>query len=355
MRGAGHQRAGGCQHLLFAARERAADLSAAFLQPWKQGEDALQVLGDRVLVLANEGAHLQVLGHRQPGEDAPAFRHHGHAAIHDLMRLVRSKILAFQDHASFAGLHRLRDRAQRGGLAGAIAADQGDDLALFDGQRDALQGMDIAVIGVDVLNFEHRHGNTLRLGRRGGLPLAEAAGRAPPEIGLDDFGVVLDLRRSPLGDLLAEIQHGDRLRDAHDHAHLVLDEQDGDSQLVAQPMDEVGHGLGLARIHAGGRLVEEQQVRLAGERPGDLQAALIAIGQVLGQQVALPLQTAEPQQPAGLSDGIGLFLHRAPVAQDGADQPRLEVGVHADQDVLHGRHVLEQADVLVGAGDPKPA
>ena len=40
---------------------------------------------------------------------------------------------------------------------------------------------------------------------------------------------------------------------------------------------------GLRRVHAGRRLVEQQQPGLAGERPGDLEAALIAVGQVARQ------------------------------------------------------------------------
>ena len=43
-----------------------------------------------------------------------------------------------------------RDRLQRGGLARAVAADEGDDLALVDGERDAFQRLDLAVADVDV-------------------------------------------------------------------------------------------------------------------------------------------------------------------------------------------------------------
>ena len=50
-----------------------------------------------------------------------------------------------------------RDRAQRRRLAGAVGADQRDALALLDGQRDALERLDVAVVGVDVVDLEHRH------------------------------------------------------------------------------------------------------------------------------------------------------------------------------------------------------
>ena len=43
------------------------------------------------------------------------------------------------------------DGVQRGGLAGAVGADEGDDLPLIDLEGDALDGVDGAVIDVDVV------------------------------------------------------------------------------------------------------------------------------------------------------------------------------------------------------------
>ncbi len=48
------------------------------------------------------------------------------------------------------------DGAQRRRLAGAVGADQRDDLALVDRERDALERLDRAVGGADVLEFEQR-------------------------------------------------------------------------------------------------------------------------------------------------------------------------------------------------------
>ena len=41
-----------------------------------------------------------------------------------------------------------------GGLAGAVAAEQGDDLALGHAERQAVQDMAEPVEGVDVFDFE---------------------------------------------------------------------------------------------------------------------------------------------------------------------------------------------------------
>ena len=48
------------------------------------------------------------------------------------------------------------------------------------------------------------------------------------------------------------------------------------------------HGVvGLGRAHAGGRLVEAQQLRLGGERDADLEVALLAVREIGGQLVGL--------------------------------------------------------------------
>src|SRR5438445_9095801 len=54
-------------------------------------------------------------------------------------------------------MHQARDGAQRGGLAGAVGPDQGDDLALLDLDRHAAQGLDAPVEGVDAFQLEQWH------------------------------------------------------------------------------------------------------------------------------------------------------------------------------------------------------
>ena len=54
----------------------------------------------------------------------------------------------------------------------------------------------------------------------------------------------------------------------------------------------------LLGVHAGGRLVEQQQLGLGGERAGKLQAALLAEGEVGGEIVALAGEAGELQRRA---------------------------------------------------------
>ena len=49
----------------------------------------------------------------------------------------------------------------------------------------------------------------------------------------------------PFGDDAAKVQHGDALADAHDEAHIMLDEQDSDVELVADAADGLRQLCGL--------------------------------------------------------------------------------------------------------------
>ncbi len=119
--------------------------------------------------------------------------------------------------------------------------------------------------------------------------------------------------------------------------------------LVADFVDEVGQLLGLLRIHAGGRLVQQQQLGLGGQGPGDLQPALKAVGQRAGHLVLQVEQTLLLQQ------GHGLLPHplllAAVEAKGGGEDVLLGPHVLGDQYVVKHRQGGEQTDILEGAGD----
>ena len=107
-----------------------------------------------VLVVAQEGAELEVLGDREPGEDVASLGGVGEAQGDDLVGGDAVEGLAVEEDAAAAGLEEPGEGAQGGGLAGAVGADEGDDLAGFDGEGDALDGFDLAVGDLEVLDLE---------------------------------------------------------------------------------------------------------------------------------------------------------------------------------------------------------
>ena len=66
-------------------------------------------------------------------------------------------ILAVEGDGAGLGTKQAGDGLEGGGLTGAVGTDEGDDLALVDLKGDILDGMDGAVIDVDILYFQQCH------------------------------------------------------------------------------------------------------------------------------------------------------------------------------------------------------
>src|SRR4030095_3555009 len=109
-----------------------------------------------------------------------------------------------------------------------------------------------------------------------------AGGLAVTEIRLDDARVRPHLVRRALGDLLAHVEHGDAIGDVHDHAHVVLDQDDGDAPFLVDVEDEAGHVLLLLVVAAAHGLVEQQDLRVERQGAAELDALLQPVGERAG-------------------------------------------------------------------------
>ncbi len=126
-----------------------------------------------------------------------------------------------------------------------------------------------------------------------------------------------------------------------------------DAGLIGEVLDQAAEFWQLLLGQAAGRLVEQQQPRVANQRPGQRhplpqavrQRVRHAVGQVGGAYPAERLHRLLPEPP---------FV---PVRPGQAEQARPELsacrGGRADHDVLGGGQPAEQADALQGAGDPQ--
>src|SRR5260221_4634726 len=86
----------------------------------------------------------------------------------------------------------------------------------------------------------------------------------------------MNLFCSAFGDLLAMVKNDDSVGETVDDVELVLDEQDrqphiGKAAQLGGKLDRLG------RVHTGGRLLEQQQLRVRGDGAGDLDAAAINV------------------------------------------------------------------------------
>src|SRR5712692_2732069 len=154
--GSRHEGAGDGQHLLLAAREGAPELPEPLLQAREVMEDALEVLWPRALPAADIGAHLQVLEHGHLREDAPPLRALGYASLEHGMRGPAVETLAQKADAAGGRAQEPRDRAHRRALAGAIGAEQADELARLHAEAHPVQHFHRAIGDRDAVKSEQR-------------------------------------------------------------------------------------------------------------------------------------------------------------------------------------------------------
>ena len=107
-----------------------------------------------------------------------------------------------------------------------------------------------------------------------GLADAVARERAEQAQRVRVLRVLEDGRGVALLDDLAGVHHPDPVAQRPDDAEVVGDEQDRGVRLGLERPDEVEHARLDRRVEPGRRLVEDQQLRVRGERDGDDDALL---------------------------------------------------------------------------------
>ena len=131
----------------------------------------------------------------------------------------------------------------------------------------------------------------------------------------------------------------------------MLDEQDGDVELIADLRDVLHQLLRLVRVHARRRFIQQQQRRIGGQCADDFQAALRAVGQAARLMIGQILHIENAQQ---VERALVHFALAAPIPRHAENAGKHAVAhliVQADAHVvLHG-HIVEQPDVLECAGD----
>src|SRR5271166_48859 len=98
---------------------------------------------------------------------------------------------------------------------------------------------------------------------------AEARNRCKQRLGIGMLRLFQHLRRRALLNLLALPHHYNAISNLGDHAHVMGDEYDRHALLVLQQLDQFEDFSLHGYVEHGGRLVCDEQLRLAGERHGD--------------------------------------------------------------------------------------
>ena len=235
---------------------------------------------------------------------------------------------------------------ERADLAGVVAVDR----ASLDGMRGRRHNRAALIGGERTAVLEH---TCRQLGadqrQRAGDRVEAALGLVGPTTGqaaeqADGVGmlrVVEDLGRRALLDDLAGVHHADAIADAAHHTEVVGDQQDGSTGLFAQRRHEVEH-LGLhRRVEARGGLVENQQLRIAGQRHRDHDALLHTARQLVRIAIEDALGVGNAHAIECLN-GLDLGL----VLREAEDRECLD-DLLADLD----RRVQRLARILIDHGD----
>ena len=162
------------------------------------------------------------------------------------------------------------------------------------------------------------------------------------EIRVDHALIALHLGRRPARDRAAEVEDVNVVGDAHDEVHVVLDEEHGQLQVVAQAADEAAKLFDLLVIQAACRLVQKEQAGLRRERASELDTLQRSERQAGGGSMRIVVEVDERESLLGALAGGPRQLEPSTAC------------ARADQDVLDHRHRRKQLDVLEGARDAAP-
>ncbi len=148
-----HQGPSDRQHLLLASAHASARAVAHLGEIGKQREQLVRrpVRRVRSLRLTTD---LEILVHREVGEDAPLLRHIAEPVADNLVSGLVRHIPALERDAAAALLNQANDRAEGRGFAGAVAPQQGHDFAGADGEFDVKEDVGRPVMAVEPLDRE---------------------------------------------------------------------------------------------------------------------------------------------------------------------------------------------------------
>ena len=250
-------------------------------------------------------------------------------------------VLAVQRHRAGADVHQPEQRLEQRRLAGAVRADDADELAgvhdevapVEDVRRRACsprtrsvasssgspvgapRWTDSAPVVAVVLMTVSSWCRVMPPPRRAPPPSSCSASRRPAgcrrrgpcrgaaQVGVDHGLVVHDGSGGPSATIRPSAMTIDPVRDVPDHVHVVLDEQHRGA-LVAQRLDVAEERLRERGVHAGHRLVEHDHRRLAHQGAGHLEQLALTAGQAAGEVVALGVELEPREQLLGLDGDL---------------------------------------------------
>src|SRR2546421_3604440 len=278
--------------------------------------------------------------YREVAEDATPLHAMGDAGSDELVSGPAAKLAAADPDLAGGGSDHARQHPRRRRLAGAVGAEQGDDLALRDLERDVAERTRAPVRGAHGAGPQQR----LRAGRaarmRRALVLLGLSSGAQVDGG--DLRVAHDARDIALDQLAPAVEHDDAVAGLVDDVEDVLHDDDR-LDLLAQAPDQVDELAHLGLDQARGDLVQQQQARAERQRAGQLQPLEPQQSEVLGPCAGVLRQSGQGEDRSSLAPGAGAAGYPAPV--QAGDLEGLQHG-HPPERLWH---LVGTADAELGA------
>ena len=159
-----HQRPADAHHLLLAAAHGADNLLLALGQARKQRQDLAETCRLVLACAPGIGPQQQVLTHIELGENPAVLRHEHQPCLHHLVSgQVRELDPIQHDAPARGGRDDATQRLQAGGLAGAVGAQQDDDLTAAHRERSVIKGKVLTVKNREPRDLQHCSFPTLPL------------------------------------------------------------------------------------------------------------------------------------------------------------------------------------------------
>ncbi|MPN53860.1 hypothetical protein SDC9_201528 [bioreactor metagenome] len=129
-------------------------MAGVFASLLEAREHAVDVFELPAAALARGDAQVFLDG--EQAEDPAVLRHQRQPLARNFKDLLAHQRLAVEVDLALARADDAEDAAQRGGLAGAVAAEQGHQFAGVDGQRYTFEHVALVIVGMDILDDQHQ-------------------------------------------------------------------------------------------------------------------------------------------------------------------------------------------------------
>jgi hypothetical protein len=268
----------------------------------------------------------QVLTHRQFAVEREGLGHVPHpAAGVDVARVDR---ITEQPGLAFARRQQSREHLHGRRLAAAVRADEAEDFTAVDAEADVIHRSELAEAHREVAGLDGGRFRLVGLGARldhHGAVIGLGLARQHLDEGLFQrpcLGVRENLLRLP-GDQHPSVVHRDEQVQAGGLLHIGGGDQNAHAgPVAADALDEFPELPSGQRINAGGRLVEDEKIRIVDERAAQTQLLLHAARELAGGTVP---EGSQPGRTQELTD-TPLALGPAVAEQAGEEIHVLEHG-----------------------------